>query len=185
MKLVARIVGEKAELVANLLAEGVRAKLVRRATIVELEPETISCRPRKFALPPALGEFEYALHIDIAESGGGMTNRGYSTVVADDEGRPLKPYYVPKGYSNSDHAYFSHPGPLTVVHGSKSEGHVEIVRLSVKVEDGVATIVEERIWSGESDSRPELFDKYAAACDAAMGKAKCYHCRHVHFAVGV
>ncbi len=42
----------------------------------------------------------------VTESGGGMTNTGYATVIASADGTALKPLFVPKGYANQEHAIF-------------------------------------------------------------------------------
>jgi hypothetical protein len=58
----------------------------------------------------------------ITENGGGMSNTGYATVICGANGQALKPLFVPRGYSNGDHAIFVvRPGETHLAHASRGK----------------------------------------------------------------
>ncbi len=57
------------------------------------------------------------------ENGGGMTNTGSATIVCGADGQKLKPLFIPRGYSNGDHAIFViEPGKTHLIHASRDQG---------------------------------------------------------------
>lgn len=183
MKIVARVEGEKPTLIEALKAGGIAAKLVRNATIVELERN--QSHTDLYHVPDEIQSHEYVLLIEATEHGGGMTNTGSATVVCGSSGKKLRPYYVPKGHSNSTHAYFSVPGSIITVTGYRKDDNVTIMEHKIEIKGAYGEFAEIKtsdVWSGEVGVLPNLYSRYQDAAEAAHGKANCYHCRHVHYA---
>lgn len=107
MKIVARINAENVAMVESLKQRDINAKLVKGGVIVELPASKDSTRDdSKYEIPNEVIVANATLFIDCEEKGGGMTNTGSGTVVCGLSGKALRPYYVPKGYCNADHAHF-------------------------------------------------------------------------------
>lgn len=120
----------------------------------------------------------------ITENGGGMTNTGYATVVCGDRGEALKPLFVPRGYSNGDHAIFVvKPGETHLVHASRDRGGesclVEKV-ISLTDDDSLVTELVGEYEDGDGNIPPP----FQSAVDAAHRKTRCYHCRKAHYYLG-
>lgn len=117
----------------------------------------------------------------ITENGGGMTNTGYATIVCGPQGQALKPLFIPRGYSNSDHAIFVvKPGLTHLIHSSIGKWgescQVKIVT-EINDQDEIKTETVAEYENGDGNI-PSIFQ---AAANAALTKAKCYHCREAHF----
>lgn len=184
MKITARVNGENQQLVNDLTQRGIVAKLVKGGVIIELpKRENGSYKdPGTFDIPEEVGDAQ--LSIGVSESGGGMTNTGSGNVVCGLSGKPLRPYYVPKGghLANETHAYFSVPNAVVTVTGYRRDDEVVIEEFRIVRDGNVAKIESKTIWSGDLDDLPKSFSHYADAAKAAHRKANCYHCRCVHFA---
>jgi len=121
----------------------------------------------------------------LTENGGGSTNTGMAMIICGSEGQPLAPLFVPRGYSNGDHAIFAvHIGNVIVrAEHSKAGESVTLNRITaIHPDDGsdkANAVIEEPIGSyenGDSDT-----DNFTMAMSAALEKSKCYHCREPHF----
>ncbi len=180
MKITARINRENVAMVNALKQRGINAKLVRGATIVELP--TSKEKPEWFEVPAEVAAAEPTLLIDCEEHGGGMTNTGSGNVVCGLSGKALRPYYVPKGYSNSTHAHFSVPNAVVTITGYRSDDNVTIKDHRIVREDNLVRIQTTELWGGELEALPETFSRFQAAAEASYQKGNCYHCRCVHYA---
>ncbi|HUV95768.1 MAG TPA: hypothetical protein VMX14_13215 [Anaerolineae bacterium] len=116
----------------------------------------------------------------LTECGGGATSTGSAQIIAGTDGRPVKPQFIPRGYSNGDHATFVIEPGMHVVeashdrHGERATVH-RIARINGD-EAVLETVAEYE--NGDGNVPPSLQD----AVDAAIAKAHHYHCRDVHFA---
>jgi len=119
----------------------------------------------------------------ITESGGGMTNTGYCTVVCGKNGEALKPLFVPRGYSNGDHAIFVAQPGMCLVNASRDRGGetVTVERIkAIGTNDDPDELITEVIYEYENGDG-NIPAKFQPPVDAALGKAYCYHCREPHF----
>lgn len=112
----------------------------------------------------------------VTENGGGMTNTGFSTIVCGADGEKLKPLFVPRGYSNGDHAIFVvKPGETHLCHASRGRwGESVSVEKITGLDDD--TLLTEKVGdyeNGDGDIPPA----FKEAITAALRKAKAYHCR--------
>lgn len=116
----------------------------------------------------------------ITENGGGMTNTGYCTVVCGKNGEALKPLFVPRGYSNQDHAIFvARPG-IYLINASRDRGGETVIVERIKAIGTDDELITETIYEYENGDG-NIPAKFQAAVDAALEKAHCYHCREPHF----
>ena len=125
------------------------------------------------------------------EGGGGYSNTGSATTVADARGRPKRPIYVRRrGHlACADHALI----PVAVGDYVVEAGHhrrdfnITVLRLvEVPVpqpgaEGYGAARAEVVAEFSKGEWVPELPQHLQAAVEAAMEKATCYHCRSPHF----
>ena len=121
------------------------------------------------------------------ESGGGYTNTGEATIIANKDGQPKRAVYV-RGrgqLANSYHALFIIEVGDYIVEADHHREDFEISVLKVlgfeeKGEEMYAVVEQENYFSsGEWDT--ELPDFLEAVVHVAMEKATCYHCRSPHF----
>lgn len=175
MKLVQKTFEEDQMLADRLSKQGISARLVKNGVIIEMPRNEDS----SWTIVPGVNA---SLLIDVAEEGGAMTNTGSGHIVCGLHGQPLRPYRIPKGYSNGEHAFFSVPLGVVTVTGYHRGGAVEIDRHQIVVLAGTAHIQTTRVWEGMPDELPETFGHFEKAVKAAAEKGDCYHCRHVHFA---
>ena len=122
----------------------------------------------------------------IAENGGGMSNTGSATVICGTHGEALKPLFIPKGYSNGDHALFVAKLDMVVVFAGhdRSGESVSVNRIvSIGTDSDPDEIVLEKMYEYENGDGniPEGFE---AAAQAALEKSKSYHCRSPFFVAG-
>lgn len=118
------------------------------------------------------------------EAGGGLTNTGRATIIADRNGRPKSPIYVRGAGSLScgEHALV----PIEVGdHVIKAYHHRKdfeiVVYRIVEIRDEeaeVEVVMDYRMgeWAPSEPSGP-----LAEAVMAAKKKATCYHCRSPHY----
>lgn len=111
----------------------------------------------------------------ITENGGGMSNTGSATIVCGSNGEKIKPLFVPRGYSNGDHAIFvARPGMCIISAGHSRQYETVIVKRIVKIVGDELELVIVGEWENGDGTIPAEFE---AAQKAAMDKAHCYHCR--------
>jgi len=123
------------------------------------------------------------------ESGGGYTNTGEATIIANKDGQPKKAVYIRRrGHlANGEHALFIlEVGDYIVEANHHREdfgiGIFRMLGFEDKEEEVYAIVEQVNCFSrGEWDA--ELPASLEAAVQAAMEKATCYHCREPHFIV--
>ncbi len=184
-KVVIRIEAESPGLV-DAVTPVLEGKVVRGATLLY---------PKQFAHDPEvpterwaeeirslLLEQQYVLHVELAEEGGGMTRTGCAYVVCNEQGDAIRPFHVPVGAPLKKQAFFS--GASLVQVRATHQKDVEIRRVTPvdHIADGYVAIRYETIWRGYAHELPHLHDHYRNAVAVAVRKARCYHCRHVHYA---
>ncbi len=115
----------------------------------------------------------------VYESGGGKTNTGFSQIVCDFNGKPLKPrkVYTNGHLANRSHAMFECSEAILIT--STKNGTISITYGKIIPEIGIFS--SSVLWSGPIEWFPESFIQYKKAVDAAYKKANCYHCRHCHY----
>jgi DNA-directed RNA polymerase subunit RPC12/RpoP len=114
------------------------------------------------------------------EQGGGSTNTGEAQLITGSRGEKLRPVYVrTKGHrANGQHALFIvQPGYyiVSVWYWNKQNPpfSVRAYRIEKIIEfDGKLLAI-----AAKSSEKPELRE----AINAAMDKARCYHCRSPHY----
>lgn len=123
------------------------------------------------------------------ESGGGYTNTGEATIIANKDGRPKKAVYV-RGrgeLANSHHALVILEVGDYIVQANHHREDFNISILKVlgfeeKEEETYAVVEQVNYFStGEWDA--ELPTSLETAVETAIEKATCYHCREAHFIV--
>lgn len=117
------------------------------------------------------------------ESGGGYTNTGEATIIANKNGQPKEAIYVRRrGHlANGEHALFILEVGDYIIKAFHHREDFEIVILKVlDFEEETAVAEQVNCFSrGEWDAK--LSASLEAAVQAAMKKATCYHCRRPHF----
>lgn len=121
------------------------------------------------------------------EAGGGFTNTGEATIIANKDGQPKEAIYIRRrGHlANGEHALvILEVGDYIVEANHHREdfgiGIYKVVDFEVKEEETYAVIEQVNCFSrGEWDAK--LPASLEAAVQAAMKKATCYHCRKPHF----
>ncbi len=122
----------------------------------------------------------------VAESGGGATNTGKARIVCGSAGGSLRPLFVPRGYSNGEHALFVVDRSTVIVEASHDRNG-EYVKVSRVTNVGTINDPEEVILElvGKYENGDgNIPEQYAEAVNAALSKSKCYHCREPHFIDG-
>lgn len=119
----------------------------------------------------------------ICESGGGMTNTGCATVICGHEGEKIEPLWVPRGYSNGEHAGFVAKQGMCIVEADHDRSREYVsVRVIHRIgnKDDPDELFLELIgeWENNDGTIPARFE---AARKAALGKSYCYHCREPHY----
>lgn len=116
----------------------------------------------------------------FSESGGGSTNTGGATVLAGAHGEKLKPLFVPRGYSNGNHAIFVLRVGMYIVDAVHDRGgeQVNVYRVvGINADDTVEAELIAEYKNGDGN----IPDFLESAADAALGKSHCYHCREPHY----
>lgn len=120
----------------------------------------------------------------ITECGGGMTNTGDSRIICGTRGERIVPLFVPKGYSNGDHAIFvAKPGMhiITASHDRSGET-IRAWRMGEIVKEGEYEYVSCALV-GEAENGDSVIPDYLIeAAAAANDKAHDYHCRRAWYA---
>jgi len=120
----------------------------------------------------------------VWERGGGATNTGAATIIADPEGRPKRAIYVRRKGSLScgEHALIPVRIGDVVIEASHHRGDFDINVFRI-----VEVLNEEAVVEAIADFRngewaPQEPDgAIAEAVKAAQRKAMCYHCREPHY----
>lgn len=119
----------------------------------------------------------------IWENGGGATNTGEATVIANENGRPKKPVYVKRAghLSNGNHALI----PVVVgdiivkSYHKRKDFWTRIFRVvSFDGEYAISELVYE-FRDGQWNFYPPAY--LQPAITAGIEKATCYHCREPHY----
>jgi hypothetical protein len=121
------------------------------------------------------------------EAGGGFTNTGEATIIANKDGQPKKALYVRSGgqLANGEHALvILEVGDYIIEANHHREDFkikiYKVLDFEVKKEETYAVMEQANCFSrGEWDV--ELPAYLEAAVQAAVEKATCYHCREPHF----
>lgn len=115
----------------------------------------------------------------LSENGGGMSNTGYATIICGEDGQALKPIFIPRGYSNGEHAIFRIEIGHCVINASRGKwGESISVERITKINDD--TIKTDEIGNYENGDG-NIPGRFQTAADAALEKSKCYHCREPHY----
>lgn len=115
------------------------------------------------------------------EDGGGYSNTGDSTIIADMHGNPKKPIYICRSghLSCGQHALIPVRVNDLVIEAShhRRDFSIAISKIvSIDIEERFAELETVNVFStGEWDK--DLAEKLKKAVNAAMDKATCYHCR--------
>jgi hypothetical protein len=119
----------------------------------------------------------------VTESGGGMTNTGFATIVCGKNGERLKPLFVPRGYSNGDHAIFVvKPAETHLIRASRGKwGEGVSVEKVIKIDEDDSLITEVIGEYENGDGNIPLCFKVASA--VALKKTRAYHCRSPHYII--
>ena len=117
------------------------------------------------------------------ESGGGFSNTGRATIIANGDGTTKKPVYIRRRgpLACENHALFVvKPGDIVVeANHHRRDFEIRIWRIDqIREEDAQFTLVNE-YSRGEWDIKPPEY--LQAAVEAAKEKATCYHCRGPHY----
>ena len=119
----------------------------------------------------------------IREEGGGMSNTGYATIVCGAQGEKVKPLFVPRGYSNAEHALFvAKVGMLFVdaSHNRRGESATAYQIDAIGTADNPDELITSVLYEYEDGDGtfPEWLQE---AKSAALKKSDCYHCRDAHY----
>jgi hypothetical protein len=115
----------------------------------------------------------------IAEGGGGSSNTGFAEIVCGSGGEKMRAMFIPRGYSNGEHAIFKAEVGMCIVSASHSRSGetVKVERIvSISTDDLSLSLMGE--WENGDGNIPATFD---AAIQAAREKNHCYHCREAHY----
>lgn len=120
----------------------------------------------------------------IAESGGGATNTGSARIIAGANGERLRPLFVPRGYSNGDHAIFVARVGMLIVDASHDRrgDSVTVRRIAAIGRDGAPDEVETEIVAEWENGDGNIPAGLRQTVDAAIGKSHDYHCRRTWWA---
>lgn len=178
MRIVAILYRESKQFLRQCSKAGLSARMARGAVIVDL--------PRcgyRFMVPAQLKHLKLVL--EATEYGGAKTKTGSGTIVCAPDGNALKPYRVLRtGHiACKTHAHFSVGQACVTLTGYRNSEQVMIQECSIVHEAGMVGINVEVLWEGGKDDLPEQLRHYSLAVEAAVEKANCYHCRHVHYSV--
>ena len=119
----------------------------------------------------------------ITENGGGYSNTGSCRIVTDSSGAAVKPLFVPRGYSNGDHAIFVSKIGMHLVYASHDRGGelATVYRIiGIGTKNAPDALVTEEI-GGYRDGDSNAPANFESAIEAALGKSHCYHCREPHY----
>jgi len=119
----------------------------------------------------------------ITENGGGATNTGSAMIVCGANGEKLNPLFVPRGYSQGDHAIFVARAGMHIVnaeHSRRGESATVYRIDGIGTDDNPDAVVFHEV-AGYEDGDGNVPPEFNATVDAALEKSHCYHCREPHF----
>lgn len=119
----------------------------------------------------------------VTENGGGSTSTGSAVVICGAHGEKLKPLFVPRGYSNGEHAIFvAKPGMLILNANHSRRGESVTVHriMSVGNQDDPDALITEIVFEYENGDG-NIPDFLTEAAEATIKKSYCYHCREPHY----
>jgi hypothetical protein len=119
----------------------------------------------------------------IAESGGGMSNTGEACVICGAKGEKVKPLFVPKGYSNREHALFVARAGMCIVsawHNRGGEGITISRIMKVGTQEDPDLLVLEEVGSFQNGDG-NIPKDFSNAATMALEKSKTYHCREAMY----
>lgn len=181
---------ELPDLAEKLNTHGFKSRVVRNATIIELNPAEYQAGRQVYSLPDKsiIGEYsDMVLTIDTVESGGGASNTGRCHIACGISGKPLVPYLVPgTGHlSNGVHAHFCVFDKFVSIdcRYDRYGTEVEIYSVISKFDDSRRFVFLdiEKIWAGHPEELPVFLGKFQNAIEAATKKVQVYHCRSAHY----
>jgi len=122
------------------------------------------------------------------ECGGGMTNTGRAVIVCGPAGEKLKPvYYRRRGHlaCNEHGLFILKPGyHLIFANHHRGDFHIDVQKIvSLHADNEKPYALVELVCNfskGEWDKEPP--EELKPAIEAAKAKARCYHCRNLHYA---
>jgi hypothetical protein len=154
---------------------GIPAKVVTNATVVNL---LMVDGLGVYQLPPRIKRAH--LRIQVAEYGGWKQE---TQVICSPGGHPMRPFYIPRRGNLAGgkfHALFS----CVEFVGLELKGSnvLKLTSVAIEVDGKTARIVPSTLWEGNVDAFPDELWKFRDAADAALTKAACRDCTHVHYA---
>ena len=121
------------------------------------------------------------------EDGGGYSNTGDSTIIADMHGNPKKPIYICRSghLSCGQHALIPVRVNDLVIEASHHRRDFSIAISKIVSIDKAEKLIElEEINSFDrGEWGKDLAEKLEKAVNAAMKKATCYHCRSPYYVI--
>jgi hypothetical protein len=170
MKLVANLDGQNERLVEMLRRKGVRAKMLKQSTLIDLPPMFGKGKGKTFRIPREVRN--PLLFIDCSESAGVDGDVKHATVVCGLSGKKLHPYFVSERRHGTYIRYARFCVPESLVTVKSTAGKVLITKHQVEeVRAGVVRIYSETMWHGAGDNLPPELGCYSLAADAASAKA--------------
>ena len=182
---------ELPELAAKLNTHGFKSRVVKNATIIELNPVEYQAGRQVYTLPDKniIGQYSanMVMTIDTVESGGGSSNTGRCHIACGISGKPLVPYLIPRtGHlSNGVHAHFCVFDKFVSIdcrfdrYGTEIEIHSVISSFDDSGKFVFLNI--EKIWAGHPEELPVYLGKFKNAVEAATRKVQTYHCRSAYY----
>lgn len=117
------------------------------------------------------------------ENGGGATNTGECTIIADANGRRKQAIYVKRAghLSNGNHALIIVEAEDIIIKSYHKRKDFWIRIYRIKGFDGECAITELVYEFSDGEWNESLPAYLQSAVTAAMEKATCYHCREPHY----
>lgn len=160
-----------------------------RAVRVEIGPQATELRAEVRAYLDRVRGSRYQVTVPLTESGGGRTNTGSATIVAGMHGERLRGYGG-KAKCGAIHVYFYTFRGLEIVYSQhRGNGDGSVTLHEAGREDLVCRSSQLYEWTDvdrviseirEIATRPGI-EFPAEAAEAAMEKARCYHCRSAFY----
>lgn len=118
------------------------------------------------------------------EFGGGYSNTGDSTIIADKNGEAKTAIYIRRRgqLANGYHALIPVVVGDFIIEADHHRGdfHIRVWKITeITPKDKATTELVAEFFDGEWDNLPQFLEE---AVEAAKAKATCYHCREPYFA---
>lgn len=127
-------------------------------------------------IPEEILKTQYILLINISEKGGLCENKSYSQIICGINGKPLKPFFIPRKniIPCGDHAYFSVPEQCYSI---ESNGNTIRIKYNfIEAKDNKARIKSDEVYNGTINDLPEEYHKLKKPANIALDKANCSNC---------